>query len=300
MSGTNLSAGGLRAVRKRLRGESGFSMIVLLMLLLVGSLLSVAAYDAASGDIPLSGSDQDRKQAYSAAEAGVEYYAFHLAQDNAYWTNCTNVPAPGPGQPSPVNQAWNGTGTDPRTWRAVPGSEAEYTIELLPATGKTSCDPANARGVDARPTRSTFQIRATGRAAARSGASSRPSGARAFLDYLYFTDYETLDPVVYARRTDPDEPPRSAPVPRAGRPDSATAPTSFASGDDDRRARSTPTTTSSSAARRRSAARRPTRSRRPGAPGWSTKAAAAARPNFVGTFKTGAPVLAMPADEQRR
>ena len=84
--------------------EHGFSMIVVMGVMAASSLFVAAAFAAANGDLPLTRDSQDRKQAYSAAEAGINYYQYHLNQDPDYWTKCTNVPAPNatenqPGQP---------------------------------------------------------------------------------------------------------------------------------------------------------------------------------------------------------
>jgi hypothetical protein len=114
-------------------------------------------------------------------------------------TNADGTPATGKNY---INQAWNGVGADPRGWRNVPSSSARYTIELLPAAGQTACDPtsqATAQTTMIDPTSGTFRIRATGQA--RVGAPKRSIIAtfkrRGFLDFLYFTDFETLDPVYY-------------------------------------------------------------------------------------------------------
>ena len=97
-----------------------------------------AGFAAANGDLPIARDSQDRKSAYAAAESGVNFYQFHLNADNNYWLKCANVPAPNATEKNPVNTVWNGSGADPRRWRNVSGSAAQYTIELLPAKG-TNC-----------------------------------------------------------------------------------------------------------------------------------------------------------------
>ena len=74
--------------------EHGFSMIIVMGVMAASALFVAAAFAAANGDLPLTRDSQDRKQAYSAAEAGINYYQYHLNQDPDYWTRCTNVPAP--------------------------------------------------------------------------------------------------------------------------------------------------------------------------------------------------------------
>ena len=75
-----------------LAAEHGFSMIVVMGVMAASSLFVAAAFAAANGDLPLTRDSQDRKQAYAAAEAGINYYQYHLNQDPDYWTKCTNVP----------------------------------------------------------------------------------------------------------------------------------------------------------------------------------------------------------------
>ena len=59
-------------IRARLSDESGFTLVVVMGVLLVATLFSVAAIAASDRDTPLSRRDVDRKQAYAAAEAGVQ------------------------------------------------------------------------------------------------------------------------------------------------------------------------------------------------------------------------------------
>jgi hypothetical protein len=179
-----------------LRGERGFSMFITIMVAFVGSMFVAAAFAAANGDLPQSGQSKDRKATYAAAEAGLNFYLTHLAQDNDYWTKCENVPAPNGTEVNPVNTVWSGLGVDPRRWRKVTGSNARYTLEILPANGALACNPANQASVLDLSTGS-FRVRSTGQPYSTSKlkrsvvATFRRHG---FLDFLYFTYYEDLDP----------------------------------------------------------------------------------------------------------
>ena len=176
-------------------------MIVVMGVMAASSLFVAAAFAAANGDLPLTRDSQDRKQAYAAAEAGINLYQYHLNQDPDYWNRCTNVPAPNATENQPVNQAWNGTSPtlDPRRWRNVAGRNTQYTLELLPAPGKATCVAGDlASMVD--PATGTFRIRSTGRP--RQGSKLKRSiiasfRRKSFLDFLYFTDFETTDPINY-------------------------------------------------------------------------------------------------------
>jgi hypothetical protein len=179
-------------IRARLRPEDGFTMIAVLGMMLAAMAVSVAAYDAAGGDIHLSRNDEDQKRAYAAAEAGVQDYFFHLTQDNAYWAKCAS--------PSPTHPALNQVGASPLRTRPVPGSNASYGIELVPANGKAACDVNDATGsmiASSGPQSGTFSIRSTGISNNVRRKIVATFRRRSFLDYLYFTDMETSDPAWY-------------------------------------------------------------------------------------------------------
>lgn len=184
------------------RGEEGFTFIAIVGLLAAAMALSVAAFAAAGGDIHLSRNDEDQKRAYAAAEAGVQDYFFRLTQDNAYWAKCDTPETPNPA----LNLAGGDVSTLKR--RGVPGSDASYAIELLPANGRARCDvrdPDATMIVSGGLQSGTFSIRSTG----FSGDVRRTIVAsfrrRSFLDYLYFTDYETADPVWYTLQSNGHE-----------------------------------------------------------------------------------------------
>jgi Tfp pilus assembly protein PilX len=189
-----------RSPRALVAGEHGFSMIVVMGVMMASALFVAAAFAAANSDLPLTRDSQDRKQAYAAAEAGVNLYQYHLNQDSDYWTRCTNVPAPNATENQPVNQKWNGVLPDPRRWRNVAGLPTRYAIELLPANGATQCvEGTQSTMIDAAT--GAFRIRSTGQP--RSTSTLKRSivatfRRRSFLDFLYFTDFETTDPVNYS------------------------------------------------------------------------------------------------------
>jgi hypothetical protein len=126
--------------RPDLRSQSGFSMFLALMAMFVTAMFIAAAFAAANGDLPVSGDSKDRKITYAAAEAGLNFYLNHLQQDNDYWTMCDQVPAPNAAEVNPVNQQWDGIGTDTRRWRTIPGSASQYTIEILHTADYDRCE----------------------------------------------------------------------------------------------------------------------------------------------------------------
>jgi Tfp pilus assembly protein PilX len=174
--------------------EGGFTLVTVMGAMLVLTLMTTASLAAVIADLPLSHNDAARKQAYAAAEAGVADYLFHLQQDPNYWANCTGVPSP-----SAVNNAWNGSGTDTRlNWRTVPGTTSQYAIELIPRSPYTQCTTGtNVAASMIDPSTRTMQIRVTGRYQGAKRSIIATLGIGGFLDFLYFTDLETSDPVWY-------------------------------------------------------------------------------------------------------
>ncbi|MGZ6674585.1 MAG: pilus assembly PilX family protein, partial [Solirubrobacteraceae bacterium] len=191
----------IRRLRRRLGAESGFTLVAVMGAMVVIALTTVAAFAAVDGDARESGKDVARKQALAAAEAGVNQYLFALNGDNDYWAKCTGVPTP-----NAVNDVWNRVPPDPRKWAMVPGASTQYTIELLPANGYSKCTPGSTVAdsmIDADSR--TLRIRVTGRAQSAKGPVTRSVIAAlkrdSFLDFLWFTDYETSDPVWYSVRS---------------------------------------------------------------------------------------------------
>ncbi|MDX6649452.1 MAG: hypothetical protein QOJ97_1403 [Solirubrobacteraceae bacterium] len=184
-------------VIRRLRESGGFAMITVMGVMMVGGLLVAGAYAASDGDISIARDDQDRRAAYAAAEAGLNVYTYHLNQDNGYWARCTNVPPPNATESSAVNQPWNGTGADPRAWRTLSGTTAQWTTELLPANGFSQCQESQAQASMVDQTTGAFRIRTTGRVGRAKRSIIATFRRRSFIDYIYFTDFETSDPVTY-------------------------------------------------------------------------------------------------------
>ncbi len=166
-------------------------MVAVIVGMSVISLLVLATVTAVNGDVHLNRNDLNHKRAYEAAKAGIDDYAFHLAKDNNYWTYCTGVPSP-----NAVNQQGS---TAKR--RSVPGSTgATYAIELIPATGQSTCNASNPVGTmieQGGQLNGTFRIRSTGYAGSTSVPITATFKRASFLDFMYFTQLETSDPVTY-------------------------------------------------------------------------------------------------------
>lgn len=175
----------------RLRREDGFSMIVVLIALTVASALSIAALAAATGDLPQSRTSQDRKAAYSGAESGIQYFNYQLSVSNTAWKTC------GP------------TGNGRIGPKTVPGTDTTYLIEYLPANGAAACDTNNPEDTMLDDKTGTFQIRSTahvGKVYRSITATYRRAG---FLDYIWFSGWETSDPALAGASADTCAKPRS-------------------------------------------------------------------------------------------
>jgi Tfp pilus assembly protein PilX len=176
---------------KRVREEEGFTVAVAVMAMFLVAVLAAGALAAANGDLNLTQNDLNHKRAYQAAQAGIADYAFHLNSDTNYWAKCTSVPTP-----NAVNQQGSTTNR-----RSVAGSTTEsYALELLPATGQSACstvNPTTSMLEPSGPNAGSFRIRSTGYAANTKQSVVATFKRASFLDYVYFTQLETSDPVTY-------------------------------------------------------------------------------------------------------
>lgn len=177
------------------RSEGGFTMITVLLGTTLMVMLSAVAVAAVSGDIHLSRNDLDHRRAYEAAKAGINDYVFHLHKESDYWTHCAEVE-----EPSAVNLE----GQSPLKLRKVPGNTGgEYAIELLPSATQTQyaqCSVANPGPSMLESSgllKGTFRIRSTGFSGSAKVAIIATFKPATFLDYVYFTQRETSDPVTY-------------------------------------------------------------------------------------------------------
>jgi hypothetical protein len=84
----------------------------------------------------------------------------------------------------------------------VPGATdgSTYRIELIPATGQSACnssDPVTSMLEQSGPNIGTFRIRSIGYSGKAQQSLVATYKQASFLDYIYFTQLETSDPVTY-------------------------------------------------------------------------------------------------------
>lgn len=205
--------------------EDGFSMISAIMALMVGTLLSLAAWATANSDINFTDKDKWSRVATQRAQSGISDYVQHMAEDSGYWKSCDRpdgITGDGMGQTAVNDNDFGASGHSTRRWLpwATAGTPADlelntqYTIDLQPLSG--SCKPSTTaadRMID--PASGTFRVAVTGRAGPLVPTSLTGSAIEAwrqanwkrvtlvaefrrngFLDYGYMTDKEGQDPAL--------------------------------------------------------------------------------------------------------
>jgi hypothetical protein len=147
-------------------GQQGVAMITVMMIVVVLSLLMVASLNYAMQGEPPSRRDQDWNAALAAAQAGVDDYLYRLQQDQDYLQYSATNP------PTPANAAFTG-------WHSIPGpsnpGQFHYSVSNVTSQG-------------------IVQVVSTGRVRGVQRTVRANLRRRGFLDYLYLTDYESLDP----------------------------------------------------------------------------------------------------------
>ena len=181
--------------RINLSDERGFTVLLALLTLVVAMMLIGAAYVAVTNDTGLSRNDLDQKRAYAAAQAGISHYIYQLNQNPNYWTLCAGYPTPATGTVGATDA----------------GSAETYSYQPLAATtaptGDQHCDTANAVGTMVEGGSSsapgTFRISSTGTSSNVSRTIVAQFKQPSFLNYVYYTDYETLDPAALYNPSNP-------------------------------------------------------------------------------------------------
>jgi len=188
----------IRALLRRLEAEGGFALPVVVAVMLATTLATVAALQVTQQDLLPGAEDKERKAALAAAEAGVMDYLARLTAEPDYWRRCASDT-----QNASINQ--RGVTDGARRWETISGTTAQYSVEVLPANGASECDVNDAQATFIDDSTGTFRIRSTGRTRDTEGAERRSVVTtfkrRGFLDFIYFTDYETQDPTWLRRST---------------------------------------------------------------------------------------------------
>src|SRR5579875_3774999 len=112
-------------VVRRLGAEEGIALLYVMAAMVVVFGLTAAALAAVTLDTQGTTVDTSQKQAYAAAQAGIQRYLFDLNTNNTYWTQCV---------PSTANWIVNTGASETGHQASVPGASGEtYSVMLLPA-----------------------------------------------------------------------------------------------------------------------------------------------------------------------
>lgn len=164
------------------RDDDGFALVIVVssMAIITLFLLSSLAY-VLKASKP-SRADQDDKASVAAAQAGIDEYVARLNSNDTYWTrgnvDCSNLALTPP-------TAGTCPTVRPTAGIPVPGTTggATYSYRLTSTTASTTAD-----GV--------IRLAVTGRSREQSRelvAELTPSG---FVQYIYYTDFESIDPAI--------------------------------------------------------------------------------------------------------
>lgn len=164
------SSGGRVRARSTPSGDEGAVLVAVLGAITVLTLLALVALSAAISAAPLSRKAQDARAATAAAQAGVDDYLARLVADPGYYTTSgTGLDANNPAFTSGV---------------ATPGgSGTSFSYRLLTTPSQTAQD-----GV--------IRLRVTGRSRTVQRSLTASLSQTGFLDYVYFTDLEVIDPAL--------------------------------------------------------------------------------------------------------
>ncbi len=164
----------------RREDERGLALIVVIVSTTILALLATTIVAYATNSQSISRHDQDWNGALSAAEAGIDDYIFRLNDNDLYYTYGN------PGAPAP-NAA-----------PAPPDGNQAFTQYVGVAGGSTKA--LYRYDIDRSKLNSSgrLTISSTGRVGKTERTVSATIRRRSFLDYLYFTDYETKDPDAYS------------------------------------------------------------------------------------------------------
>lgn len=175
----------VRSLARVLRGDDGMALPVVVGIGLVMLTLVAGAMSVSTSGLVKTRTDENWNGALAAAYAGIEEYQSRLANDATYqkygnpdapFSSDSTVSLP----PATIaNPAFGVTASD--TWATIPGSDSRssYRYEV---------DNSD------YPTKGILHLRSTGRVGEVTRSLVADLKQDGFIDYLYFTDYETQDP----------------------------------------------------------------------------------------------------------
>ena len=186
----------LKRIWRRWSDESGVTVLLALFALIITTLLLGAVYMALNNDTALTRADLDQSRSYSAAQAGIAQYIYQLNSDPNYWENCNSVGSKA--NPIAVPNSTDGGSTEYYYYKPLVASDQQCDVNNPTATmieGSGSPAPG------------TFRISSTGVSNNISRTIVAQFKQPSFLSFVYYTDYETLDPAaLFNPNSKPTEP----------------------------------------------------------------------------------------------
>jgi Tfp pilus assembly protein PilX len=181
--------------------ERGFSMLLAIVMLATVSILMYGAFSAIDGSAGTTRLDLDQKRALAAAYAGLSAYTESLNANENYWASC----------PTATNVTVPGSADDGSTERY---SFHELVASSAPSNDNAACDsgaPLSTEIESGNASAGTFRVEFTGMSGPTSGSAQHIATRsivaqfvpNRFLNYVYFTNYEELDPYA-VNPTNPD------------------------------------------------------------------------------------------------
>ncbi|GAA4160390.1 hypothetical protein GCM10022286_16330 [Gryllotalpicola daejeonensis] len=184
----------------REEGERGSALMLVIGIAAVLTIVVATGLSLAQSATIKSGSDRDSAAAVAAAYSGIADYSARLTNDNSY-INRGDAHAPfsvhstGLTLPPTLNPAFcygqSGGGCTPNTWAPVPGAAGNEAFRY-----EVDNSQYNKTG--------TVQLLATGRAGQTTRSIRATVRQNGFLQYVYFSDFETMDPALLAPKTGHD------------------------------------------------------------------------------------------------
>lgn len=147
--------------------DEGISLVTVLSMGVIGTLLAISAMTYALGDNSIGAYEREWVRALYSAEAGLNAYLWKMNEDPQYYLTDPAMRDPEyfPGE---------------LTWTPVPNGEGDYRIKVIPqpkVVGKEM----------------TVTIEASGRVKGVVRTVQVDMSRKSFLDWMYFTDYETYN-----------------------------------------------------------------------------------------------------------
>ncbi len=151
---------------RAVHGEEGFAIVTVMLAMFALTALSVAAVGFAVGSQNLSKRDQNWHASLAAAEAGFDDFVFRLNQNSSYYLSVPTYPSA-------------------TAWTPVPGGATNASFRY------------SIRDPNELLTKGTLTVVSSGKVGNASRTVESLVRRRSFIDYLYFTDFETMDPSLY-------------------------------------------------------------------------------------------------------